>query len=82
MENPTLRTMERGHQTDGWPLCARLSARPEISLESNSVQTLQNSSDESINRGSRVYTRAKSSHWHVKDSVVYVGVGWLKETRK
>ena len=41
-----------------------------------------NSSDESINRGSRVYTRAKSSHWHVKDSVVYVGVGWLKETRK
>ena len=31
------------HQMDGWPLYARLSARPEISPESNSVQTLQKS---------------------------------------
>ena len=82
MENPALRTMERGHQTDGWPLCARLSARPEISPESNSVQTLQRSADESINRGSRVYTHAKSSHRRVKDPVVRVGVRWIMETPK
>ena len=32
---------ECGHQMDGWPLHARLCTHPEISLESNFVQTLQ-----------------------------------------
>ena len=72
---PKLSTTERGHQMDGWPLRARLCGRPEISLESNCVQTLTKSpSDETINRGPRVYTHAKRSHTHVKDPVVHVRV--------
>ena len=31
---PELSTSEHGHQMDGWPLCARLCAHPEISSES------------------------------------------------
>ena len=52
-----LETMERGHRMDGRPLRARLCARPEISPESNSVQTPQ---DETVDRGSPcVYARKK-----------------------
>ena len=40
---PELSTMERGHQMEGWPLRPRLCARPQISPESNSVQSLQKS---------------------------------------
>ena len=57
---PKLSTDERGHQMDGWSLRAGLCGRPEISLESDSVQTLTKSpSDETINREPRVYTHAK-----------------------
>ena len=49
---PELSTIERGHQMDGCPLRARLSAHPEISPESNSLCRLyESSSDETINRG-------------------------------
>ena len=41
-QKPELSTIKRGHQMDGWPLCARLCARPEICLEST-VQPLQRS---------------------------------------
>ena len=40
---PELSTMDRSHQMDGWPFRVRLCASPEISSESNSVQTLQKS---------------------------------------
>ena len=40
---PKLSTIDRGHQIDRWPLRARFCARPEISLESKSVQILQKS---------------------------------------
>ena len=36
-------TIQRGHNMDGWPLCARLCAHPKNSPEGNSVQTLQKS---------------------------------------
>ena len=42
-QKPKLSTIERGHRMDVWPLCARLCARPEISPELNSLQTLQKS---------------------------------------
>ena len=38
-QKPKLNTIKPDHQMDGWPLCARLRSCPEISQESNSVQT-------------------------------------------
>ena len=40
---PKLSTIEYSQQMDVLPLCARLCAHSEISVESNSVQTLQKS---------------------------------------
>ena len=40
---PKLNTTKLSHNIDGWLLCARFCPGPEISLESNSVQTLQRS---------------------------------------
>ena len=57
-----LSTIERGHQMDGWPLPARLCARPEVSPESNCVRT-HKSSNETINRGVPcVYTCKKITY--------------------
>ena len=36
---PRLSTIERGHQMDGWPLCARFWLHSETSPESHFVQT-------------------------------------------
>ena len=54
--------MERGYQTDGWPLRARLYARPEISPESNSVQTLQKSFGGDCKPTSPVPKRMQKDH--------------------
>ena len=40
-QKPKLSMIERGHQMDRWQLRARVCAWPEISSESNSLQTLQ-----------------------------------------
>ena len=66
---PKLSTSALGHQMDGRPLCARLCALPEISPESNSVQTLQKSFRVRLQTEvPRVYYRhAKRSHTHVKN---------------
>ena len=50
-QKPKLSTIKRGHHMDGWPLCTRLCARPEISPKSNSVQIhIKSPPDEAINR--------------------------------
>ena len=62
---PKLSKIQRGHQMDGWRLRSRLCAHPEISPESNSVQTQKSSSNETINRGPpRVYARTEKDHIH------------------
>ena len=68
-----LSTIVRGHQMDGWPLLDRLCAHPEISLESNSVQTPQNSFR---------WDYKPRSHTYVKDPVVHVRVWWTMEKTK
>ena len=66
---------------DVWPLRARLCARPEISPESNSVQTLQKSFGWDYKPRSLAciyaYMHAKRSEMHVKDHVVMSGFGGL-----
>ena len=69
-----------GHQLDGWPLCATLRARPEISLVSNSVRTLKRPSDET--EVPSVHTHANKNTQHVQDPVVHVIVRWIVETPK
>ena len=70
---PMLRTIKHGHQMDGWPLCARLCRHPEISLESNSVQTLQKPFGWDYEpKSPDMCMHARSSHRHVKDPVVHV----------
>ena len=66
-------TIESCHQMDGWPPHARLCAHPEISLESDSVQTLQKSFR---------WDYKPRSHTHVEDPVVHVRVQWITEVPK
>ena len=86
-----LSTIERSHHKDGWPSRARL--RGQVSLESNSVQTLylppppqKKEKRKAFGRDkkprSRVHTYTKRSHTHVSDPVVHIGVRWVMETLK
>ena len=66
---PVLSIIKRGHQMDGWPLCARLCTHTEISPESNPVQNqilhrlYKRPSDETINQGSLcILTYTQGTH--------------------
>ena len=79
-----LSTIECGQQIDGSLLRARLWARPEISPESNSVQSLQKSLGWNYKPKSHlcIHTHANRSHTHVKYPVVQVRVRWIMGTPK
>ena len=64
-----LRLIEHGHDMDGWPLCATLCACPEISLESNSGQTIKVFPMRLRTELPHVSTYAKRSHTHIKDPI-------------
>ena len=57
--------LKRGHQMDGWLLCTRLCACPEISSVSNSVQTLQKSFRWDYKLGSPVCKCMRKDHIHM-----------------
>ena len=75
-----LRTIEHGYQIHRWPLCTRLCTSPEISLESNSVQTLQKSFRWNYKQRSPMCIRMQKEHIHVV--TWHVTVWWTTETTK
>ena len=86
-QKPKLSMIECGHQMDGWPLCARLSAHPEISPESNAAQILQKLFGQDYEPRFPLPPppppcMQKRSPTHVKDPVVHVRVPWTMEATK
>ena len=61
-------------------LHARIRARPEMSPESDSVQSTKRPSEGTINSGPPI--DAKRSHARIKDPAVLVRVRWIMETLK
>ena len=79
-QKPELSTIKCGHQMDGWPLCARLCACPEICLEST-VQPLQRSFR--WDQGPPCEYACKNIiYTHIKDPVVHVRIWWTMETTR
>ena len=75
-----------GHQMDGWLLCGGLCTCHGISLESDSVQTLQESFRWEYNYKLRypvcIWTQKRPHYMHIKDPEVCVRVLWFMETPK
>ena len=66
---------------DGWLLPARFCTHLDISRESNSAQTRQQSFEWDYKpRPPNVYRHAERPHTHVTDPVVHTKVWWNRET--